>query len=97
MNNSVSEYSVDQLHESFTSVFTSPNTSTASELDFEGLPSHDISLTDDMVEQMLRSSSKKSPGLDGLPHWIFHVFSAVLAPAICIIFNWSLKISVVPK
>ena len=54
----------------------------------------EVDVTD--VWAMMKNIKKKSPGPDGIPYWVFRDFCELLAPAITIIYNGSLRSGKVP-
>ena len=70
------------------------------QLDAGGIPCHhhnhliDVS---DVRDRLWRLNTKKSPGYDGLPPLLFKNCATALAPALAVMFNRSIRESVVPK
>jgi len=67
------------------------------ELDCEDLPSVASSLTAEDVLSALKALKKGAPGVEGLPYWVFKVYSKELVQVITELFNRSLKESKCPS
>ena len=67
---------------------------------FDGLPSFELIVSVNEVNELLLKMKKKSPGADGVPmvpSWIFRDYSLFLAPALTYIFNRSFQDGRVPS
>lgn len=85
--------SAEEFSDYFSSVFgVSPPINPV----YESVDCESILLFLSEVTAELSRISKSTTGPDGIPAWILRDFSEYLAPVLTMIFNWSLRIGVVP-
>ena len=78
------------------SVPTSEEQAFMSNFDFNALPDAPLVVTPSEVEQLMKKTKKKSPGSDGIPHWVIRKYATLLSPYITKLFNRSLNECRVP-
>ena len=94
-NRSFASISVDEFSDYFSSVYRQPG-QTSKQNKSHDLPDAPLVVSVYEVNKLLMTMRKKSPGVDGLPHWIFRKFSVFLSPALTHIFNQSFQEGKVP-
>lgn len=85
--------------EEFSHFFTSVYSQSISESPFilpNDLPSMPLSFDPALVETLMNTLKRKSPGPDEVPSWVLKKFASDLAPAITCIFNQSVRQGIVP-
>ena len=97
-NSALNKFSAVEFGDYFLSVYSSlsANDDIITALP-DDLPDYSLSLSISEVSELMRKAKRKSPGPDGIPHWVFRDFASVLAPAVTSIFNRSLDCGVVPS
>ena len=97
-DNSAHDFSADEFRIYFASVYSSLFRN-CNDINFssEGLPDFPLCLQVSEVENLMRQVKRKSPGPDGIPHWVFRDYASILAPAVSSIFNRSLNCGTVPS
>ena len=92
---SAADFPLEVLNEYFCSNFQSESVPLC--LPRNDLPSFPLSLSSDEVCSMLRKLKNKASGPDGIPTWMFRDLADLLAPSVTFLFNWSLRVGIVPE
>jgi len=92
-----SKYSANELNTFFATSFSNPTElPTQGATMTNGLPSLPLIVSVAEVERLLHSTRKKSPGPDGVPHWILKKYATLLSPSMTLLLNWSFETGRVP-
>jgi len=89
--------SAEEMNTFFSASFNSPDPLTPENFVTDTAPSRPLRVTSIEVENLLRSTKKKSPGPDGVPHWIFKKYAGLLSSPVALLFNRSFESGRVPS
>ena len=91
------KFSAEDMNASFAASFNSNTDHFAAQTPASySAPNHPLRVTVAEVGRLLRSTKKKSPGPDGVPHWILQRYANLLSPAVTRLFNQSFEDGRVP-
>ncbi len=90
--------SAEEMNSFFSASFNDyPDSLTVEISETDTALSRPLRVTPAEVEKLLRSTRKKSPGPDGVPHWILKKYAGLLSSPVAFLFNRSFESGRVPS